>query len=153
MKIENENAKKLLELSSKFAEDGQTLLAIYACDDDTAGYTTTGELYKLSGGITQILDKGFRMGATEDEKTLCAMVFAGVSDLVQLNNESSFVFTKMLENLDGTDKFYVSSEKCLSCSSYIKCLKRELADVGVKIEVTEDNRKLYDDDDDEQIAN
>ena len=152
MKIENENAKKLLELSGKFAEDGQTLLAIYACDDDTAGYTTTGELYKLSGGITQILDRGLSKEATEDEKAVGAMVFAGGSDLVQLNNESSFVFTKMLENLDGTDKFYVSSEKCLSCSSYIKCLKRELADVGVKIEVTEDNRE-YEDDDEEQIAN
>lgn len=153
MKTKNKNADELLKLVDKFVKDKQTVLAVYTCDDDTSGYTATGEVYKLSAGITQILEKGFRRDSSEEEQAIAFTIIDGIRGLMQLNNGASEIFAKIFQNFDGVDEFYVTSEKCVSCDSYIRCLKKELKKVGVKIEVKEDNREIDDDETEETIAN
>ena len=153
MKTRQNNADELQKLTDRFVKDKQTILALYSCDDDTAGYTATGEIYKLSSGITQILEKGFRIDSSKEEQAIAFTIIEGIKELMQLNNGASEIFSKIFQNFDGVDEFYVTSEKCVSCDSYIRCLKKELKKVGVKIEVKEDNREIDDDETEEPIAN
>lgn len=138
------NFEKVNDVVRDFQKDGDTILALCTCGDE--GCTAfCGDAYNVGLSFVNILERGFSSDADETSFKLATAVIFGIREFIKAGTPTSMklltVIGKMLDTicLDSMDtdagEFNATDKDCIQCSQYAECLKKDLAKLGVEIEV------------------
>ena len=139
--MKKENLKLLESTILKFEEKNDTLLALPSINGDN-NVMFTGTPSDLTITFYSILKHGLADDASNLQKALAVIMMEGIGMLIMEDSDERDKFDRMIANLfeeadaeRGEREFEPTDEECLNCKHYVRCLKNNLSEVGVEIEV------------------